>query len=182
MRIIGGEYRGRRLNPPVDKRIRPTSDRMRETIFNILSHRRPALRGARVLDAFAGTGALGLEALSRGAAHVSFFDRDRRALQLVKKNIALLKAEDKTTVRCVIAPNFPPASRPYDIIFLDPPYPLDLISGTLETLERKNHLAENCLIIAEYQRGKEIIFPEFLQIIQQKTCGDAQFSFLQKSA
>jgi len=182
MRIIGGEYRGRRLSPPADKTIRPTTDRMRETIFNILSHQAPALRGAHVLDAFAGTGALGLEALSRGAAHVSFFDRDRRALQLVKKNIALLKVEAKTTIKCVTAPNFPPATRPCDIIFLDPPYPLDLIPQTIEALECKNHLAENCLIIAEYQRNKEITFPKFLEVIQQKTYGDARFSFLRKTA
>src|SRR5580765_2543999 len=85
MRVIAGRYKGRRLKTPTWKGLRPTSDKLRETLFNILA---PRIEGARVLDGYAGTGAVGIEALSRGAAHVTFVDRDRRALQLIGENIA----------------------------------------------------------------------------------------------
>ncbi|MEO8070755.1 MAG: 16S rRNA (guanine(966)-N(2))-methyltransferase RsmD [Acidobacteriota bacterium] len=123
MRIIAGTLKGRRLEPPSAPGVRPTSDKLRETLFNVL---RDAVADARVLDGFAGTGAVGLEALSRGAAHVTFVDRDPRALAVVSRNIAACGlAAAAATARgtfidfCVAAGAGP--SR-FDLIFLDPPY------------------------------------------------------------
>jgi len=182
MRIIGGEYRGRKLTPPTNKDIRPTSDRMRETIFNILSHQKIPLQGANVLDVFAGTGALGLEALSRGAAHATFFDQDPRAIQLVKKNATLLGAAEKTAITCASALDLPLSRRAYDFIFLDPPYNLDVINQTITSLRKKHYLSNNCLIIAEYSPDNPIEFPDFIKITKEKTYGEARFSFLEISS
>jgi len=178
MRIIGGEYRGRKLTPLSGRDIRPTTDRMRETIFNILSHSPTSLVGANVLDLFAGTGAMGLEALSRGAAHATFFDKDKKALQLVKKNIALLKAENNTTIRCVPAPALPSSSTPYDIIFIDPPYHLDLIPDVLCTLEKNGYISDECLIIIEYSSNNDLILPDSFEIFKDKIYGDCHVSIL----
>ncbi len=190
MRVIGGIHRGRKLIPPRGDAIRPTTDRMRETIFNILSHY-PAgvsgirglaaingLAGARVLDVFAGTGAMGIEALSRGACHATFFDRDRKALQLVKKNIALLGLEDISTIKSVTAPRFPSSKDSHDIIFLDPPYRLDIIPEVIHGLKENGYLAGNCMIIAEYPSGRLLEFPDYLSIYKEKSCGEAHISFL----
>ena len=113
MRLIAGKYKGRRLQAPSGKQIRPTTDRMRETLFNLL-HNSIGLDfdGLTVLDAFAGTGALGLEALSRGAEHVTFADKDRRSLALVKENIALLGAEEQCRCRGMDATRLPAPETP----------------------------------------------------------------------
>ncbi len=179
MRIIGGMHRGRKLATPTDKNIRPTTDRMRETIFNILTHTSGGLDGARILDVFAGTGAMGLEALSRGAAHCTFFDKDRKALQLVKKNSGLMGNLDKITVRNMSAPRFLPSGTAYDIIFLDPPYDLDIMSDTINGLRNNGYLAEKAILIAEYAAENKIRFPDFLTIMKERTYGDARFSILQ---
>jgi len=163
---------------PMDKNIRPTTDRMRETIFNILSHISGGLQGAKILDVFAGTGAMGIEAISRGAATCTFFDKDRKARQLVKKNSTLLKSLDKTTIKNVSAPDFPPSKIAYDIVFLDPPYDLDVISDTINGLKENNYLADQAILIAEYAAEKEPQFPHFLNVMTEKTYGDARFSFL----
>lgn len=124
MRVIAGLYKGRRLEAPAWAGVRPTSDKLRETLFNVLA---PIVGGATMLDAYAGTGAVGIEALSRGAAHVTFADADRRALQLVERNLA----------RCGIAAGYAiiradlgvtaarPARAPFDLVYLDPPYQHD---------------------------------------------------------
>ena len=184
MRIIGGAQRGQKLITPPDKNIRPTTDRMRETIFNILTHSSGGLEGARILDVFAGTGAMGLEALSRGAAHCTFFDRDKEALRLVKRNSELMGNLDKTTVRNVSAPRFLPSKTAYDVIFLDPPYGLDIISDTVNALRENDYLADHTILIAEYAAENNIPFPDFLTIIKERTYGDARFTILtiQKNA
>jgi 16S rRNA (guanine966-N2)-methyltransferase len=124
MRVISGTYRGRRLEAPAWPGLRPTSDRVRETLFNILA---PRIGGSRVLDGCAGTGAIGIEAMSRGAVHVTFVDRDRRAVDLIARNLA----------RCGIVEGFAiihadlehaaahVPHRGYDLILLDPPYDTD---------------------------------------------------------
>ena len=180
MRIIGGEFRGRKLISPKGKNIRPTSDRMRETIFNILNHSSGGFEGAKILDVFAGSGAMGLEALSRGAEHATFLDKDRTSLQLVKKNIDLLGISNKSTLKNVTAPNFPPAHTAYNFIFLDPPYGLDIINDTLTKLNENGYFAVNSMIIAEYDPSNSLIFPDFVEVLKEKTYGDARFSFLRK--
>lgn len=182
MRIIGGKYRGRKLNSPADKNIRPTSDRLRESIFNILGHFSSAgLTGARILDVFAGSGAMGLEALSRGAAHASFFDNSAKSLKLIKSNIAVLAVGEKTTIRSVTAPIFPIAIQPYDVIFLDPPYNLCVINDSLIELVQKDYINDKSIIIVEYLRSDTLILPDFFSIIKEKTCGNSYFCFLMYS-
>lgn len=121
MRIVGGAYRGRRLRAPRGHAIRPTSDRLREALFNIIGS---AVPGARVLDLYAGSGALGLEALSRGAREVVFVERRRHVLEVLELNIAALGAGDRCVVRRVDAARIMPWVRDehFDIVLADPPY------------------------------------------------------------
>jgi 16S rRNA (guanine(966)-N(2))-methyltransferase RsmD len=120
MRIVAGALKGRRLQSPDWPGLRPTSDRLRETLFNVLA---PRIQGARFLDGFAGTGAVGLEALSRGAAHVTFVEHDRRAWRLLETNLARCGVNDR---HAIIRAGFGAATKdlvgPVDIVFLDPPY------------------------------------------------------------
>ena len=125
MRIIGGCLRGRRLPSPAWSGLRPTADRLRETLFNILGE---AVMGARVLDGCAGTGALGLEALSRGAAHVTFIDCDARAVALIEANLERCRVADRGTVIRGILPGamgLVEAAATFDLVLLDPPYEYD---------------------------------------------------------
>lgn len=118
MRIIAGSLRGRRLKSPSWDGLRPTSDKLRETLFNVLA---PRIAGARVLDGYAGTGAVGIEALSRGAAGVTFVDRDRRALRLIEENVTHVLPEGIASGCAIIRASFDRLG-PFDIILLDPPY------------------------------------------------------------
>ena len=132
MRIVAGRFRGRRLKTPIWDGLRPTSDRLRETLFDILG---PSVSGARVLDGFAGTGANGIEALSRGAAHVTFVENDPRAVKLIEENLKTLGLEP-----AIIRAGFAEAARrlaatTFDLVLLDPPYVMSApgtIEGTLE--------------------------------------------------
>jgi 16S rRNA (guanine966-N2)-methyltransferase len=121
MRVIAGTFRGRRLDAPTWDGLRPTSDRLRETLFNILGPRLPA---ARVADVCAGTGAVGIEALSRGAAWVTFVEQDRRALALIEANLRRCQVSEGYTIerRDALASAAPYRGGPFDIVFLDPPY------------------------------------------------------------
>jgi 16S rRNA (guanine966-N2)-methyltransferase len=127
MRIVAGEFRGRQLKSPAWEGLRPTSDRLRETLFNILG---PSVRGARVLDGFAGTGAIGIEALSRGASHVTFIENDSRAVTLIEANLASLglgRHGPREGSHAIIRAGFTDAARQwpdgdFDLIVLDPPY------------------------------------------------------------
>lgn len=116
MRIIAGTLKGRRLEAPDWPGLRPTSDRLRETLFNVLA---PRIEGARFVDAYAGTGAVGLEALSRGAAHVTFVEHDRRAQQLIQTNLDRCGVKDRYAI---IRAGFTRLDEPFDVLFLDPPY------------------------------------------------------------
>jgi 16S rRNA (guanine966-N2)-methyltransferase len=132
MRIVAGRWRGRTLKAPTWEGLRPTSDRLRETLFNILG---ASVAGARVLDGYAGTGAIGLEALSRGAARVTFVERDPRAVQLIERNLAALDA-DGASDRAIIRADFADAAvrlsgEPFDLIILDPPYAHDAAAHAL---------------------------------------------------
>src|SRR5688500_422077 len=122
MRVIAGSFKGRRLKTPSWDGLRPTSDKLRETLFNILAARVP---GARVLDGFAGTGAVGIEALSRGAAYVTFVESDRRAAALIEENLAVCGITDRYTLErgqvTTVLRQFP-AEASFDVIVLDPPY------------------------------------------------------------
>ncbi len=158
MRIIAGDYKGRHLLAPNDNKVRPTTDKVKEAIFSMLSYR---TEDAVVIDLFAGTGNLGLEALSRGAARVYFGDHARSSLALVKQNVALCGAEDKSVI---LFGNYADVlsriREKADIIFLDPPYGKDLIEDCFSHIAEGDLLKEDGLIIAEHDRNETL--PELL--------------------
>lgn len=160
MRIIAGEFRGRRLQTPKGRNIRPTSDRVREAIFNVVAAR---TMGAKVLDLFAGTGALGLEALSRGASRAVFVDQDLEAARLIEENIRLLGVADRTVVMhrailpslTILAAHSTKAPG-FDLIFLDPPYGLNLVQDVLQRLTDLRLVTSTALAVAEHHRKDAI--------------------------
>ncbi|MEP2179605.1 MAG: 16S rRNA (guanine(966)-N(2))-methyltransferase RsmD, partial [Marinomonas sp.] len=122
LRIIAGDWRGRKMTVPKGEATRPTADRTRETLFNMLTSRLGAFNDLRVADLFAGSGALGLEALSRGAAHCIFVEQDRAAVDAIRANISALDARNRSDVRQTSVMTLPAAQQPLDLILLDPPY------------------------------------------------------------
>lgn len=160
MRIIAGMYRGRTLAALRDLSIRPTADRVKQTIFDILSSRLE-LEGIGVLDLFAGSGSLGLEALSRGASHVTFIEKARSSLEALEKNIRKLGCEDRTTMHQADVFWFlRNAHQPYDLVFVDPPYALETI-GTLPTaIAGSGVLRKGSYVVMEHSRESEVPVPE----------------------
>ncbi|MCK0168817.1 16S rRNA (guanine(966)-N(2))-methyltransferase RsmD [Jannaschia sp. S6380] len=152
MRIVGGAWRGRRLatvgKGDVATHLRPTTDRVRESIFNLLENGRhgDVLRNARVLDVFAGTGALGLEALSRGASQATFIEQGRKALTLLRENMRLLDASARIVARDARKPG---PGTPHDLVFLDPPYGQGLGEKAIAALRAEGWLAPDALIVWE---------------------------------
>ncbi|MBT7583174.1 MAG: 16S rRNA (guanine(966)-N(2))-methyltransferase RsmD [Kordiimonadaceae bacterium] len=182
MRIIGGKYRGKKLIPPDGERIRPTTDRMRETLFNMLEHGSgPGIRGSKILDLFAGTGALGIEALSRSAAHVTFIDNDPRSMKLIKQNTALIQKPENTTYLTTDSKKINKALGPFDIIFIDPPYNKAMIVPVLTNIHEQELLSQNGNIIIEYPSSENIEIPDYFSEIKSKKMGEASFSILEHS-
>jgi 16S rRNA (guanine966-N2)-methyltransferase len=148
MRIVGGSHGGRVLKAPHGAATRPTSEKVRQAIFNIL----PDVEGLQVLDLFAGSGALGIEALSRGAAHATFIDQAKPALAVVRENLRDLGLEDRSTVLAgdavALAGRHVPAS-PWQVVFIDPPYRSDLAVRAVQTLA---HLAPDAVVVIEHDR------------------------------
>jgi 16S rRNA (guanine(966)-N(2))-methyltransferase RsmD len=148
MRIIAGALKGRKLQSPDWPGLRPTSDRLRETLFNVLA---PRIEGARFLDGFAGTGAVGLEALSREAAHVTFVDHDRRALKLLEANLARCGVHNRyAIIRAGFRRAVTELVEPVDIVFLDPPYGASELIQALETAAPL--VTGDALLIIEHAR------------------------------
>ena len=181
MRIIAGSWRGRHLITPADDRIRPTSDRVRGAIFNILTHGVDefVLEGARVIDLFAGTGALGFEALSRGAAHCIFVEKDSAARTLLSRNIALLDFDASCEILAVDAARLGPAGRrpPCNLAFLDPPYGKGLGERALAALAEGRWLAPGAIIVAEESTGATIAWPAGYEVLDVRRWGDTQAAF-----
>ena len=146
-RIIAGAWRRRKLAFPPLPGIRPSPDRVRETLFNWLMD---YVTGARCLDLFAGSGALGLEALSRGAAEVVFVDRERAVLEAIRAHLALLKAEGGTPVQAEALAWLESPAAPFDIVFLDPPFDAEILPRICEALQRGGWLKPGALIYMEY--------------------------------
>jgi 16S rRNA (guanine(966)-N(2))-methyltransferase RsmD len=184
VRIIAGKYRGRNLKSPPSLDVRPTSDRLRETLFNVIA---PRIEDARFLDLCAGSGAVGIEALSRGAAHVTFVDRSRQMCSLIKSNLdhcrieedqsQVVKAEAQDYLQRVSGQQR--GSEPWDIVFFDPPYSDDYLP-ILETFAAPaaNLFSENGLLIVEHHHKK--ILPEELGRIRRTRVlkqGDSTLSF-----
>jgi 16S rRNA (guanine966-N2)-methyltransferase len=160
VRIIAGQHRGRRLAAPEGQATRPTGERMRQALFDMLWHApyagREAIEGQTVLDAFAGTGALGLEALSRGAVNVTFIEQDRAALATLRANIAALKAEPACAVLAADALKPPRARAPCGLVFLDPPYARELVPRALAALSAAGWIAPGALVCAELGREETL--------------------------
>jgi 16S rRNA (guanine966-N2)-methyltransferase len=154
MRIVGGAWRGRTLVAPPGQGTRPTADRVRQALFDMLMHAewggRALLEGAAVLDVFAGTGALGLEALSRGAASACFIESDPAALRALRTNVAACKAESRTEILAIDALRLTAkAATPASLAFMDPPYGLDFVPQALARLRDGGHINAAAVIVAE---------------------------------
>nr|WP_123690330.1 16S rRNA (guanine(966)-N(2))-methyltransferase RsmD [Stella humosa] len=182
MRIVGGRHRGRLLQAPFDDRLRPTASRAREAAFNILLHGAPAearaLQDAVVLDAFAGTGALGLEALSRGAARATFIEKDRAVLDLLRLNADRLGETARTHIIAGDATRPPPAPQPADIVFLDPPYGEGLVDAALAALSAAGWIAGGTVVMVESAVKDAFVAPAGFVLLDERRYGKAAISFL----
>ncbi|MBI3050667.1 MAG: 16S rRNA (guanine(966)-N(2))-methyltransferase RsmD [Acidobacteria bacterium] len=178
VRVIAGRFKGRRLKTPTWAGIRPTSDKLRETLFNILA---PRIAGARVLDGFAGTGAVGIEALSRGAPHVTFVERDRRAAALIAENLALCGVEEGYTIECGDVASVLRRARAdaaFDLILLDPPYDADPDTVTRTLAAAADRMAAGALLVLERPRRREPVVPPPLARLRDVVSGDSTLTFL----
>ena len=177
MRIIAGECKGRRLDAPTWDGLRPTSDKLRETLFNIIA---PRVEGARVLDVFAGTGALGLESLSRRAAHAVFIERDRRAAALIAANAERCGVSD----RCVIIRDTAErvlrnqiAGEPFDLVMLDPPYAYAALAEVIHAAAK--HLAPEGLLILEHATRRTLPTIDGVQLMRTVRSGDSSLTMFE---
>src|SRR5579864_2873873 len=182
MRIIAGKHRGRKLLAPEGDEVRPTGERAREALFDILMHGRlsdgPAYEDAQVLDAFAGTGAFGLEALSRGARYATFIEKDRAVRVLLQQNIAALGETQRAAIIAGDAVKPPRASGPCSLAFLDPPYREDLTAPALSGLAKAGWLADKALVIVELAAREDVDLPEGFTRLEERRYGAAKFVFL----
>jgi len=179
LRIVGGSARGRRLAAPPDLSIRPTADKVREAVFDLLG---PGAPGTRVLDLFSGTGALGLEAVSRGAARAVLVERDHRALALIAENARRCGFEDRVEVVRADAlrhlASAPPAGG-YDLVLLDPPYRQGLAAEALALLVRPGWLAPGARVVVETEAGLELPPPPPLALDRSRRYGDTAVHLLE---
>ncbi len=184
MRIISGRHRGRKLRAPAGGDLRPTSDRAREAIFNILEHTilGTDLGAATVADVFAGTGALGLEALSRGARHATFIDNDPVTLKCVRENAGRLEEKQSATLLKLDATRLPPpplaAKTPCELVFLDPPYSMGLGVAALQGLAAKGWIADGTVCVTEVAAKEALVPPPGFALISERVYGAARVLFL----
>jgi 16S rRNA (guanine966-N2)-methyltransferase len=177
MRIIAGQYRGRRIATVKDHSVRPATDRVRETIFNVLVHRMD-IQGTRVLDLFAGSGSLGLEALSRGAAHATFVEQSAAAITHLERNIQALGCEAATELAAVDAISFLDAARPaYDLIFADPPYRMEHTAEIPDIVMAKGLLAQSGFLLIEHAADLRFVSNTRYQVGPEKKFGRTIVTF-----
>lgn len=178
LRIIGGLWRGRKLAFPDVDGLRPTGDRIRETLFNWLA---PDIQGTRCLDLFAGSGALGLEALSRGASESVLIEKSPLAAQSLVNNLALLKAVNAQVINSDAltylgrASTEPSSEKPFHVIFIDPPFQLNLWQTCIDLLEQSGLLAEDCAIYVESGLGDDYQVPPTWELHRDKTAGNLRY-------
>jgi 16S rRNA (guanine966-N2)-methyltransferase len=181
VRIEAGAHKGTRLTVPEGTDVRPTSDRARQAIFNMLIHRFDAVEGASVLDAFAGSGALGLEALSRGAASLVAMEQAKPVLDALKRNISACRENARTLVFACNALSPPPAQpryAPCSLVFLDPPYGQGLIAPAIIALDKAGWIAPGALIVAEMGARDEVPEGKMLSVEDERRYGKARILFL----
>ena len=179
MRIIAGEWRGRRLAPPEGQGTRPTGDRVRETLFSMLASRLGSFDGLNVADLYAGSGALGLEALSRGAAMVTFVEQDPKALAAIRANIEALGAADRARILARSAQSLPPGLR-FDLIFADPPYAPHSGTAALGQILAAGWAAPGSWLAIESERGGAVE-PQDCTIEAERDVGRARITLLRAS-
>ena len=181
MRIVAGQWRGRGLVAPAGSVTRPTADRVRQALFDSLMHApwagRASVEGTIVLDLFAGTGAMGLEALSRGAARVVFVEQDRVALAALRANIAACRAEDRCMVLAMDVGRVP-AGAAGSLVFLDPPYGMGLVETALARLRLVGRIAPGALVVAETGRDEP---PLDVDALAERTHGAARVTIWRSS-
>jgi 16S rRNA (guanine966-N2)-methyltransferase len=185
MRIVGGRHRGRRLLAPPGEAVRPTSDRTREALFDILSHGRLAagglpFAGATVLDAFAGTGALGLEALSRGAGEAVFIEFERDALTSLRRNIETLEETSRSRIISGDATRPPHGAVTCAVAFLDPPYRSGLAGPALAALAAAGWLTPDALVVIETAAREELPPWDGFTLLDERVYGAARLIFLRR--
>lgn len=189
MRIVAGDWRGRRLTAPPGRDTRPTTDRVRESLFNILAHAPWAQHvagllahgEALVLDAFAGSGALGFEALSRGAERAWFWDKSAVSVTTIRENARHLSAEDRVIAQRTDATKPTAAPRPVDLIFLDPPYEQGFIPTTLGALRASGWIQATTLIVAETKRRENLALDTNWLMLDRRDIGDTSLNFIRLS-
>jgi 16S rRNA (guanine966-N2)-methyltransferase len=176
LRIISGSLKGRRLASPAWDGLRPTSDKLRETLFNVLSRR---VAGAVFLDGYAGTGAIGLEAISRGAAHVTFIERDLRAVRLIRENAARCGVmEGYTIVRAALPAALRRSAAVYDVIVLDPPYGEPAVDQVVDAAF--DHLAEGGMLVLEHAARTSSPVPQGIAPRRILRSGDSALAFYER--
>jgi 16S rRNA (guanine966-N2)-methyltransferase len=179
MRIIAGEWRRRLLQAPPGDATRPTADRTRETLFNMLASRLGDFEGLAVADLFAGSGALGLEALSRGAASCLFVEQDPAAIRALRANVAALRAQARCEVQASSVLALGPARQPYDLLLLDPPYGSGAGAVALDRLARLGWIGDGTWIALETARD-EPVQVKALAIESDRTVGAARLTLLRR--
>ncbi|WP_430391125.1 16S rRNA (guanine(966)-N(2))-methyltransferase RsmD [Dyella sp. 20L07] len=177
IRIIGGQLRNSRLDVPDLPGLRPTAERVRETLFNWLA---PVIAGVRGLDLCAGTGALGIEALSRGAAGVQFVERDARAAQALRDNLARLKASGGQVTAADAQAFLRGAPQPYGLVFLDPPFALDLWTPLAQQLEQGGWLTANAWIYVESPKSGALSLPDNWAGYREGVAGEVRYALYRR--
>jgi 16S rRNA (guanine966-N2)-methyltransferase len=177
MRIVAGEWRGRRLVAPAGQSTRPTADRTRETLFSMLASRLGSFEGLRVADLYAGSGALGLEALSRGASHATFVEHERAALKAIEANVAAFKAVDRTATRALSAAVLP-AVEPFDLVFADPPYAPGSGTAAAAAVKGAGWMAPGGWMAIETQKGDAVAPPDGWEVDAERDVGRARLTLL----
>jgi 16S rRNA (guanine966-N2)-methyltransferase len=181
MRIVGGRLRGRNLVAPSSRDIRPTADRLRESLFNILVHAYgDPITGARVLDLFAGTGALGMESISRGAAFALFVDNGAEARALLRSNVEALGLGGVTKIFRRDATELGAAHplEPFSLVFLDPPYSNGLAEKALSSLRDGGWLVPRALLVVEEAKAAEFKTPDGFEELERRAYDDTELAFL----
>lgn len=185
MRIVGGKFRGRALATPAHEGLRPTSDRVRESLFNILAHGIDGFsqEGARVIDLFAGTGALGLEALSRGASYALLVDSEADSRALIRRNIEAFGLTGVTKIWRRDATDLGPIGNmtPFSLAFLDPPYGQGLAERALASLVDGGWLTAGAVVVVEERKGVAPMLPGVLAEIDRRSWGDTEVTFARLS-
>ena len=181
MKIIAGSHKGRILIAPKGQVSRPTAARAREALFSILNAQGWFDDDILVLDCFAGTGALGLEALSRGALHATFIENDRAALAALRTNIETLNETPNCSILRADAHRPPKAPQGCHLVFMDPPYGKNLVTPTLAALLTQGWLDEACMVVAEVGASEDPIVPEGFTVSDTRTYGAAKFLLLSRA-